>query len=574
MAGFINLPPSNLGDANVYSYLYQMVEQMNYALQNLDTGTVRPNKDGTGTEIVYTSSDGKETAFDNETFNELRSLIIKTGDAVTTFSSSFTARVDGVEQDISNKLLDYATTSSVSGDISNAIESAVKRAGSETDGKITYVTNIIANNKSDLEGMISSNRTDLEGMIGGNKTALEGLISINTKGLEDLEGKVNSQKTDLEGQISANLTDSNTNFDNVRALIKTAQDTADNANTTATSASGLATSANTNASDALSKVLGASEAAQSANELAQSAQQAAQSANELANSANETAGQANTNAQKAITDAESAITAAGSAELNAKNYADGLKSGLEGAIETAKTEAITAAEESTNSEAYKKADGANTLASTANENAQNAMTAAGNAQSTADDAKNDASSALINTETNSKAIEELSLNMASNYFVTSQFGDYFEDFVTNFKFNSSGSEQQYTITEGLLNLQSGMANFDSWVKQTKSFTKNGILYYDSEQNKYIVGFAVGQISDDNLIVASDGTEYIDINRMPYLTTYENGRMVIWVNGEKVAYYSDGGMRIVKAEIINNLTIGDFMLSNEEDGLIISYVGSD
>lgn len=86
MALTLPLPPQNM-PAEVYSYLFQMVQLLNLSAESISSGTV-----------VQTGSDAKPSSSgggDNEQYNELRSLIVKTADNVDKAMEEMTLELTG-----------------------------------------------------------------------------------------------------------------------------------------------------------------------------------------------------------------------------------------------------------------------------------------------------------------------------------------------------------------------------------------------------------------------------------------------------------------------------------------------
>ncbi len=75
------------------SYLYQFAEQLNWALNNLETG-------GTSTSIASTTGHGKATGNDKidsvNTFNAIKSLIVKSADIVNAYYEEINQRIEGI----------------------------------------------------------------------------------------------------------------------------------------------------------------------------------------------------------------------------------------------------------------------------------------------------------------------------------------------------------------------------------------------------------------------------------------------------------------------------------------------
>lgn len=77
--------------AQLKSYLYQMAEQLNYALKTMDNGTTIVNTSGVSSSV---SDQQKEDPA--STFNSIKSLIIKSADIVTAYHDEIKKRLDGV----------------------------------------------------------------------------------------------------------------------------------------------------------------------------------------------------------------------------------------------------------------------------------------------------------------------------------------------------------------------------------------------------------------------------------------------------------------------------------------------
>lgn len=90
MALTIPLPPQNM-PAEVYSYLFQMVQLLNLSADSISTGTVVQT--GGGATPAVGGGSG-ETA-NAEQYNELRSLIIKTADTINRAMEEMTVELSG-----------------------------------------------------------------------------------------------------------------------------------------------------------------------------------------------------------------------------------------------------------------------------------------------------------------------------------------------------------------------------------------------------------------------------------------------------------------------------------------------
>lgn len=76
--------------AQIRSYLYQMVEQLNWALNTIDTDNMTENRN-----IVVSKSDSMTELEAQSTFNAIKSLIIKSADIVTAYQEEFNKTFSG-----------------------------------------------------------------------------------------------------------------------------------------------------------------------------------------------------------------------------------------------------------------------------------------------------------------------------------------------------------------------------------------------------------------------------------------------------------------------------------------------
>lgn len=76
--------------AQIRSYLYQMVEQLNWALNTIDTDNMTENRN-----IVVSKSDSMTEPEAQSTFNAIKSLIIKSADIVTAYQEEFNKTFSG-----------------------------------------------------------------------------------------------------------------------------------------------------------------------------------------------------------------------------------------------------------------------------------------------------------------------------------------------------------------------------------------------------------------------------------------------------------------------------------------------
>lgn len=202
MSVLIKSPPVFQGSSieqvkQMYAYLYQMSEQINYALNSLDSGSVADNNGKVMTVVGTTSQSGESPEYSTETYNELRALIQKTGTAVNESMASlkveFGNQIDDVNKnytslnntvisnnsDLTKRIEDYTIqTNSNFSDVNDSIAEVNEATKSNSEllsaqndllfantDAINQNTSDISQNKSNIQTNatnISQNTTDIQ----------------------------------------------------------------------------------------------------------------------------------------------------------------------------------------------------------------------------------------------------------------------------------------------------------------------------------------------------------------------------------------------------------------------------
>lgn len=76
----------------VKSYLYQLVEQLNWAMKTVETGNSGSIVDANGNPVVFADENDDPVS----TFNSVKSLIIKSADIVNAYYEEISTRLEGV----------------------------------------------------------------------------------------------------------------------------------------------------------------------------------------------------------------------------------------------------------------------------------------------------------------------------------------------------------------------------------------------------------------------------------------------------------------------------------------------
>lgn len=212
----------------IRSYLYQLVPQLQWALNNIGTqegvnGVARPSS-----VYVTPPAVARMVGMDAEAkFEEIKALIIKSADIVDAYYEEINKRLEGVyvaQSDFGNyaqqtaQELEANSTSTtqrfenlqiiITGHDSNlaSIEESLQTFGED----ISYTQNDIVTIKGNVEG-IASEVVNLESNIGELDTNLKETTETLSKNITDTEGKltatITETKTLIEGSIDTAVTE-------------------------------------------------------------------------------------------------------------------------------------------------------------------------------------------------------------------------------------------------------------------------------------------------------------------------------------------------------------------------------
>lgn len=183
MSVLIKSPPVFQGSSieqvkQMYAYLYQMSEQINYALNSLDSGNTADKKVKSITVSGSASQSGESPEYSTETYNELRALIQKTGTAVNESMASLKVEFGNNIDTVNNSLTDINNNYDLLNDtVINNNSNLTKRINdyaAQTDSNFSDVNKSIADvdsatktntdainkNKSDISQNISDIQTN------------------------------------------------------------------------------------------------------------------------------------------------------------------------------------------------------------------------------------------------------------------------------------------------------------------------------------------------------------------------------------------------------------------------------
>lgn len=179
-------------ERRMYSYLYQTVQQLNWAMKHIQTAQTG----GSGEiDVIRVGKNGQTAAEKTpmETFSQIKSLIIKSADIVNAYYDSINARLEGLYL-AQSEFGEYAeaTRLELEANSQGITQNYTSLQGMQTavDGMETGVSNLLTNVEG-LEGAVAG--------VQGDVTALEDAVGGVQKDVGSLQGNVNGISDKLSG---------------------------------------------------------------------------------------------------------------------------------------------------------------------------------------------------------------------------------------------------------------------------------------------------------------------------------------------------------------------------------------
>lgn len=248
--------------SQMQSYLYQLVEQLQWALSNVDTTTVVVTPTPQSLMPAVGGSSGTMLTGDGDdpqsTFNSIKALIIKSADIVEAYYEEINKRLESVyvaqsdfgdfAQKTSQEIEETSTSTTqrfeniqiiitnqggeletVKGDLQTigedisyqqkdiiTLNSAIETIDSyvaTVEGEVFELDTSLQTAKTELHSKVENTKSELSGSINSTKTELSSTI-ISTK--EELVGNINSVKDNLEGTIDSAKEELSGSIDNAK----------------------------------------------------------------------------------------------------------------------------------------------------------------------------------------------------------------------------------------------------------------------------------------------------------------------------------------------------------------------
>lgn len=552
MSFLINTPPTLDGDnaakiLQLYKHLYKMSEEVNYALNALAEGNV---VDLTGTTqarqtfatAMTGGSIGGTDAPSLQNYNELKSLIIKTGNAIEKSKASIelvlddevkrlegniggfqnlidaiTGKVDGNTEAISgfNKQFESInqsisnTNQSVS-DLSSEVNTKFDQTNTEFNKRIQEILN-------GDEGLLSKLET------------VNKLIDENKKAISDNDASIKKSLADEVAEILSSIDENNSSLE---------QKISDSA----TSLQGSIDETNESLNDLNTELSKANDAISGQN-------------NKLDGIAGD------------LDDAKKAIAL--NDENVRKDFSDAMTS-LQGTVDDQIEDVNDRIGQSeTNLSNFQDQVGEDF--ETVNNTLSGQDDKIGGVEKGLSQAQTDISnnaSDILDNKTEISGLKEINMELSNAFGVGSEYGSYAEAISNKMSLSAEGVVQKYELVSKLKAADAKAAEFAEWINVTDEYIKTGFLYTD-ENGTRRVGVAIGTNITTSIV---DGVVQPNATKTDLLATFVSDSLIFWQGGQKVAYLSNKKLYILSAEFLGSYRIGKFQWVYTDDlGLVLEFL---
>lgn len=201
-----------------------------------------------------------------------------------------------------------------------------------------------------------------------------------------------------------------------------------------------------------------------------------------------------------------------------------------------------------------------------------AQEAAGGVSGSLSGSYNDLKALVVNTaEIVRTEMEQMETELKGSYTaLSSQFGSYEQNLTNTITATAEGILQQYGYSSRLDALDSKAAGFESYQIKTEGFIRQGFIDYDAS-GVPIIGIAIGQ-NLRSTTVTVDGQTLEQLDSAQSCAFYTADKVSFRIGGNEVAYVSNRKLYILDAQVTGSLTIGDWLFSHGDAGLVVRYTG--
>jgi len=157
-------------------------------------------------------------------------------------------------------------------------------------------------------------------------------------------------------------------------------------------------------------------------------------------------------------------------------------------------------------------------------------------------------------------MDVLETQLKSDYVAQSEFGTFQESLQNSIKATAQGVVQSYDYDAQITDIATGMGTLEAFQANVQAYIKTGVLYYDEDTLLPVHGVAVGE----RLATVSINGEQV-LARKGMMSTFTANRLSFWQDETEIAYMTGGVLHIPKAEVSDQLTVGNYVIKRMADG---------
>lgn len=155
-------------------------------------------------------------------------------------------------------------------------------------------------------------------------------------------------------------------------------------------------------------------------------------------------------------------------------------------------------------------------------------------------------------------MQEISAELTSRYEgISEQFGQLNESVTTRFSATAEGISQNTTMIQ---TIQEANSKLEAITRTFSERIFSGIIGYNSVTGLPIMGIAIGENVTQ---YDANGNPYINANAK--IATFTKDRLSFWQGTTEMAYFSNQKLYITKAEILNEMVMGNYVWKIYTDG---------
>lgn len=122
----------------------------------------------------------------------------------------------------------------------------------------------------------------------------------------------------------------------------------------------------------------------------------------------------------------------------------------------------------------------------------------------------------------------------------------------------------------LTKINNNQESTEAYITDTRGFIRQGFIDYDAA-GVPIIGIAIGQ-NLRSTTVTVDGQTLEQLDSAQSCAFYTADKVSFRIGGNEVAYVSNRKLYILDAQVTGSLTIGDWLFSHGDAGLVVRYTG--